>query len=110
VAVAEIDLQLAAELGGSAGRAGELVQLAREALSNVGRHAGAATCRLSLYRRDGAAVLEVDDDGRGFDPAATPGTGHGLPNLRGRAEGLGGRLEIASGAGQGTTIRVLIPV
>ena len=66
LAIAEIDPTVAAEL---TGRAGDVVQLAREALSNVGRHAQAATCRVSLYRTEGGGVLEVDDDGQGFDPA-----------------------------------------
>jgi GAF domain-containing protein len=55
------------------------------------------------------AVLEVDDDGRGFDPAAATGAGQGLRNLRERAEGLGGRAEIDSSPGQGTRVRVTIP-
>jgi signal transduction histidine kinase len=106
VTVAEVDPQVAAEL---ASRAGDVVQLAREALSNVSRHAGAATCRVSLYRSEDAGVLEVDDDGRGFDPATATGTGTGLGNLRERAEGLGGRAEIDSSPGQGTRVRVTIP-
>ena len=84
VAVAEIDPAVAAEL---TGRAGDVVQLAREALSNVSRHAEAATCRVSLYRDEDGGVLEVDDDGRGFDPATRPATGQGLRNLRERASG-----------------------
>jgi signal transduction histidine kinase len=63
--IAEIDPQVAAEL---AARATDVVQLAREALSNVSRHAQAATCRVSLYHQGDSAVLEIDDDGRGFDP------------------------------------------
>jgi signal transduction histidine kinase len=105
VAVAEIDPAAAAEV---AGKAGDVVQLAREALSNVGRHAGAATCRVSLYRTEDGVVLEVDDDGRGFDPARTGG-GHGLRNLRERAAALGGRAEITSAPGEGTRVRVTIP-
>ena len=73
--VTQVDPQAAAEL---AGRAADVVQLAREALSNVSRHAGATTCRVSLYHHGDSAVLEVDDDGRGFDPAHPPGTGQGL--------------------------------
>jgi signal transduction histidine kinase len=106
VAIAEIDPQVAVEL---AGQAGEVVQLAREALSNVSRHAEAATCRVSLYRAEAGRVLEVDDDGCGFDPAAAAGTGHGLRNLQERAEGLGGRAEISSSLGQGTNLRVTLP-
>jgi len=106
VAIAEVDPAAAAEL---AGQAGEVVQLAREALSNVSRHAEAATCRVALYRDPDGAVLEVDDDGHGFDPAQTTGVGQGLRNLRGRATALGGRAEIHSAIGEGTRVRVTIP-
>jgi signal transduction histidine kinase len=106
LAIAEVDPQVAAEL---AGRAGDVVQLAREALSNVSRHAEAATCRVSLYRDQDAMVLEVDDDGRGFDPARATGAGQGLRNLRERAQALGGHTEIASTPGQGTKVQVTIP-
>ena len=106
LAIAQVDPQAAAEL---TGRAGDVVQLAREALSNVSRHAEAATCRVSLYLEGDGGVLEVDDDGLGFDPAQTAGAGQGLRNLRERAEGLGGRAEIHSGPGQGTRVRVTIP-
>jgi signal transduction histidine kinase len=105
VVVAEIDPNAAAEL---AGQAADLVQLAREALSNVSRHAGAATCRVSLYRAAEGVVLEVDDDGRGFDPAH-PAGGQGLRNLRERAAALGGQTEITSAPGEGTMVRVTIP-
>jgi signal transduction histidine kinase len=109
VAIAEIDPDAAAAIGQ---HSAEVVQLVREALSNVSRHAGAATCRVSLHRQqDGDAVrLEVDDDGRGFDPASVGGAGRGLGNLRARAARLGGRTEIASVPGEGTTVRVAIPV
>jgi signal transduction histidine kinase len=106
VTIAEIDPPVAAEL---AGRAGDLVQLAREALSNVSRHAEATTCRVSLYLAEDGGVLEVDDDGRGFDPSRVTGTGQGLGNLRERAQALGGRAEIDSTPGQGTRVRVTIP-
>jgi signal transduction histidine kinase len=106
VAVAEIDPQAAAAL---AAHAGDVIQLAREALSNVSRHAAAATCRLSLRQQDAGVVLEVDDDGRGFDPDHVTGGGHGLGNLRQRAAALGGHAQITSTPGQGTTVRATIP-
>jgi signal transduction histidine kinase len=106
LAIAEVDPTVAAEL---TGRAGEVVQLAREALSNVSRHAEAATCRVSLYRSEGGGVLEVDDDGCGFDPARATGTGQGLRNLRERAATVGGRAEIDSVPGEGTKVRITIP-
>ena len=107
VAVPEIDAGVAAEL---ASRAADVLQLTREALSNVGRHASAHTCRVSLSRRDGAAVLEIDDDGAGFDPVAARGAGQGLRNLEERALSLGGGFEIESAPGEGATVRVTIPL
>ena len=107
VAVAEIDGAVAAELGS---RAADILQLAREALSNVGRHAQAATCRLSLFRRDDTAVLEIDDDGKGFDPSTARGTGQGLRNLGERAGALEGTLDVRSVLGEGSTVRVTVPL
>ena len=102
VTVVEIDPQAAAAL---AEVAAEVVQLAREALANVGRHAQATTCRVSLYEEGGSVVLEVDDDGRGFDPAKAR-LGQGLGNLGTRAQALGGRVELDSHPGEGTRVRV----
>jgi signal transduction histidine kinase len=106
VTVVDIDDRLAAEL---ASRAGDLVQLTREALSNVGRHAKATTCRVSLRRGEtGLAVLEIDDDGTGFDPEVSP-AGMGLANMRDRVAALGGDLSIDSTGGEGTTVRLTLP-
>ena len=105
-AAVDIDGNLAAEL---AARAADVVQLTREALSNVGRHSGAETCRVSLRRDGKQAVLSIEDDGKGFDPASTIG-GSGLGNIRGRAEGLGGTADVETSPGEGTTVRVAIPV
>jgi signal transduction histidine kinase len=105
--VVEVDQRVAAEL---ASRAGDLVQVVREGLSNVGRHASAATCRIALYARDHKAVLEIDDDGVGFDVGGATGIGQGLGNLRGRAAALGADLEIESARGEGTTVRLSIPI
>jgi signal transduction histidine kinase len=106
VTVVDIDDRLAAEL---ASRAGDLVQLTREALSNVGRHAKATTCRVSLRRGEGGlAVLEIDDDGVGFDPEVSP-EGMGLANLRDRVAALDGDLSIDSMDGEGTTVLITLP-
>lgn len=88
----------------------DVVQITREALSNVGRHASARTCRVSLRRVDSTAELEVADDGRGFDLATQDGKGHGLPNIRERAAALGGNAHIQSSPGSGTLLRIRIPL
>jgi len=93
-----------------ANNATDLVQVAREALSNVGRHAGASTCRLSLLTEPGGAVLEVEDDGRGFVPEERRDQGWGLRNLSERAKRIGGSLEITSVPGEGTTLRLHVPL
>jgi signal transduction histidine kinase len=102
----DLDAGLAAELSS---RAGDVVQLVREALSNVGRHAGAATCRVSLYRRAGTAVLEIDDDGSGFEPTSVR-MGNGLRNLEERARALSGDMTVVSTPGEGAMVRISIPV
>jgi signal transduction histidine kinase len=89
----------------------ELLNIAREALSNVARHASATGVVLSLEAADGELRLEVADDGLGFDPSAPRSEGHhGLNNMRRRAESLGGRLLVESGKGSGTRIIVSLPL
>ena len=104
--IVEVNPAVSAEL---ASRAADVVLLVREALSNVGRHAEATSCRVSLRRSGGGAELEIDDDGRGFDPDA-PSSGMGIANLRERAASLGGDLSITSVGGEGTTIRATLPL
>jgi signal transduction histidine kinase len=102
--VVDVDPAVASELTPAAA---DILQLTREALSNVGRHAEAATCRVSLYRSDDQLILEVDDDGRGFDPNASR-RGDGLTNMEARARALGGAFSTESAFGEGTTIRVAL--
>ena len=106
VTVVDVDSEVAAELSS---RAADLVQLARESLSNVGRHAEASTCRVTLYRNGDSAVMEIDDDGKGFDVASAR-RGDGLTNLESRVEALGGALSIESAPSQGTTVRISVPL
>jgi signal transduction histidine kinase len=106
VTVVDIDAGIAAEL---ASIASDVVQVTREALSNVGRHAEATTCRVSLRRGAEGAILVIDDDGRGFEPG-TAGEGLGIGNLRDRVASLGGSLDVSSTAGEGTTVRAALPL
>lgn len=89
----------------------ELVQVAREALSNVVRHSGARRASLRLAIDGGDLVLAIEDDGQGFDPAVRIGQGHfGLPNIRDRAVTIGGGALIESAPGTGTRIIVRLPI
>jgi PAS domain S-box-containing protein len=90
-----------------------LYRIAQEALNNVYKHAQAARVSVILERRDGEAVLVVEDDGVGFDPAEAPawegGRGLGLVGMRERAALLGGAAQFESGRGSGTTVFARIP-
>jgi signal transduction histidine kinase len=88
----------------------DLLAIAREALANVARHADAGHATITVSGPDGAVRLEIADDGRGFAADADLSLGHhGLANMRTRAAGLGGTLDMESGAGEGTRIIVVIP-
>ncbi|BCJ39180.1 two-component sensor histidine kinase [Actinocatenispora thailandica] len=84
-----------------------VLRCAQESLTNVRRHARAATARLRLRYLADAVRLTVADDGVGFDPAAA--AGFGLHGMRERVAQVGGRLEIASTPGRGTTLTVDVP-
>jgi PAS domain S-box-containing protein len=105
-AAIDLDLDVCAQL---APHAVDVVQIAREALSNVHRHARAATCRVSLRRTGDSASLEIDDDGCGFDPFASAGQGQGLGNLADRAKKLGGQLTINRKTA-GSSVQIRIPL
>ena len=90
---------------------GELVSIAREALSNAVRHSKASRTTIDVTSPDGELRLVIADDGIGFDIGAPAGEGHqGLGNMRRRAESLGGRMEVESAARRGTRIIVTLPL
>jgi len=81
-----------------------------EALQNAGKHAGpGARATVDLRASGGSLEFRVCDDGTGFDPDAVR-PGHGLINLRDRLDALGGRLEVISARGSGTTVLGQIPL
>jgi signal transduction histidine kinase len=89
----------------------QVLQLAREALSNVTRHAAATHVRVELLRTSDAVVMVITDDGRGFDPDMPRGAGHhGVRNMHARAESLGGTLVLRSHPGEGTRLEFRLPV
>ena len=86
-----------------------LLRVGQEALANVRQHARARHVQVRLRYGEGQVALEVSDDGVGFDPGP-PGGGYGLPGMRARAGEAGGRLEVRSSPGCGTTVSVVVPV
>jgi signal transduction histidine kinase len=95
-------------------RASDLLFIAREALSNVARHSGATRTAVVLTVDKGDLVLCIEDNGRGFDPAAHRGPDdmgrhQGLSNMRDRAVGMGGTFTIERPDGTGTRIIVRVP-
>jgi signal transduction histidine kinase len=85
--------------------------IVKEALHNVVRHSGATEVSLRIALRDHELILMIEDNGRGFDPSAPPGThgtsgshGNGLSNMNRRAEEIEGRLDLRSQPGSGTRI------
>ncbi len=83
--------------------------IAADALANVARHARARRATLRLVRHGAEVLLEIADDGVGFDPPSAT-RGYGLANMRERARALGGRLRVESGPGRGTHVRAELPV
>ncbi|WP_369799330.1 ATP-binding protein [Micromonospora sp. M42] len=73
----------------------------------MARHAPGATASLRLAREGGAVVVEVVDDGPGFDPATVPAHRYGLrESIHGRMTTVGGRALVTSAPGAGTRIRL----
>ena len=86
-----------------------LLRVAQEALANVRKHARAGQVIVGLRYGEGQVGLDVTDDGSGFDPGQAAG-GYGLPGMRARAAEAGGRLQVRSSPGCGTTVSVVVPV
>ncbi|MCL4394851.1 MAG: sensor histidine kinase [Chloroflexi bacterium] len=91
-----------------------LLRAAQESLANVSKHAHAHQVNLTLSYMSDQIVLDVDDDGVGFDLTHVESDrqtdGFGLAGMRQRVERLGGRMSIESTAGEGTTLVVSIPI
>lgn len=87
-----------------------LYRMAQELVTNVVRHAQSMTLSVALYMDPGQWLLTVQDDGIGFNPMAESISGMGIRGVRERAEILGGRVDVSSAPGAGTTVTVWIPV
>ena len=87
---------------------GELLRVIREALTNARHHSGAKSVAVALKVEGSDLVAEISDDGQGFELEAVPGVG--LSSMQERAAIVDGRLQIESEVGQGTSVRLRVPV
>jgi len=113
-AMASPQTRVTAEFVGAIPRLEEDVEIAvyriaQEALANAARHATAGAIVVTLAVRDGHIELVVRDDGRGFDVEGRRSQALGLVSMRERAVALGGRFEVTSAPGDGTTVRLECP-
>jgi len=83
-----------------------------EALTNILKHSGATRASISIISATDSFELKICDDGKGFKTVTgSPApSGEGLNNIRRRLEAMGGECSIESAAGQGTTIRFIVPL
>ena len=87
-----------------------LYRIVQEALTNVVKHANARQVSVVLARKDRMVTALIEDDGRGFDPAATREGGFGVEGMRERMALLDGTLKVESRRNAGTTVKVEVPV
>ncbi|MEU1205132.1 sensor histidine kinase [Nocardia sp. NPDC005825] len=102
-----------AAVGLPAGVEAALLRIAQGALANAREHAEANTVTITLTDLGDRLVLDIADDGTGFDPATLPTAadrGHGLPAMRARLRQLGGVLTVESAPGDGTVVSAEVPL
>ena len=88
-----------------------LFHICQEALANIAKHAKARNVEVTMWTTAERALLEVRDDGRGFDPEKVKlSIGHGLSNMETRALNAGGEVDISSEPDQGTTVLAWVPI
>ena len=86
-----------------------LYRVIQEALTNIVKHADARRVSILLHRKSGAVLAVVEDDGSGFDPSSTRTNALGLDGMRERLALAGGRLQVESTSGAGTTLVAEVP-
>ena len=88
-----------------------LYHIFQEALSNTAKHAKATKVSVRLWRRENQLMLRINDNGQGIEqPKPGRRLGHGLVNMKARAEGVGGGIEVVSIRQQGTTLLAWVPI
>ena len=84
-------------------------RLVQEALNNVTKYAAAKNVKVSVHQQQEGILVRIEDDGVGFDTAASLNSGHGLAGMRFRVEQLHGRFSVTSSRGQGTRLEAVLP-
>ena len=109
-ALIEVEVQVSPDAAGRLDqpRREAAYYIAADALGNIARHARARRASVRLFDENGAVVLQIADDGVGFDFEATT-SGHGLHNMRERAFAVGGTLRVESQPGKGARVRLELP-
>ena len=85
-----------------------IYRIVQEALHNIVQHANARNVRITVTQEPDRLLLSIQDDGRGFNPPQERGMG--LIGMEERVSALGGRLVVESVRGEGTTLRVALPL
>lgn len=94
----------------SASQALALFHICQETLANTAKHAKAKRVEITLWSTDDRVLMEIHDDGRGFDMETKDlNIGHGLANMLTRAQSAGGDVDITSAPGEGTTVLAWVP-
>ena len=89
----------------------ELYGIAQEALNNVVKHSGAESVKISLSQVDGNILMEIKDDGQGFNySGALSSGGFGLSSMKERVDRIEGKVEFITSPGKGTCVSVRVPI
>jgi signal transduction histidine kinase len=84
--------------------------MVQESLTNIGKYAEASEATIVLKNYENHAVVEVADNGKGFDPQRIRPSTHGLAGMRHRVEAARGKLTISSTPGRGTRVSAMLPI
>jgi signal transduction histidine kinase len=85
----------------------EVFLIFKESVNNMARHSGCSAAEIEFSLSDDSIALRLSDNGKGFD-VSKESEGHGLFSIRERAKAIGGELELISGDGRGTTVRLKV--
>ncbi|SEC86710.1 Signal transduction histidine kinase [Nocardioides exalbidus] len=106
-----VDVDVSGDEGAPRSAVALVWRVAQESVRNVVRHAGATRMSLTVHRQGGTLLLEVVDDGAGFEPAAVPGNDRfGLRAAESLVREHGGTMEVESTPGSGTMVRMEVPL